>query len=93
MGLKRWKNYFFSLESDGTMTRYRDSQERRKDNMITQRASVDLLNSSILVGDDVIGLDDRPPMNLWMDGNLMMCIPVSQTETWWLHFHDYCQLG
>lgn len=79
------------------MTRYKDQNEYRKDvnlvSLITKDQKVNLLKASILIGDDVIGLPDRPPMDLWMDGSLMMCIPVNATECWWLLFQDCRQLG
>jgi len=50
---------------------------------------------SISIAEDVIGADDRPPLDLWMDGMLLMRIPYryNQKDDWWLMFLDYSQLG
>jgi len=53
---------------------------------------MDIKNSSIIIGEDVIGLDDRPPLDLWMDGMLLMCIPYNEKSSWWLLFYNYQQL-
>lgn len=84
---KKWVNCYFSLTSDGIIERYKYQDEEKEE------ATIDVKQTSILVGDDVIGLDDRPPLELWMNAYLLMRIPEGETGCWWLLFMDYPQMG
>jgi hypothetical protein len=76
------KKYYFSLTSDGMLSRFTDQSKEKAE------ATMDIKESSILVGREASILLDRPYLETWMNDELLMCIPFNDKSNWFVN-HNF----